>query len=231
MRAIPLIAVLLCISMPSIADIHIVKRIRRFSKQSSETISYTVDTWIAHDREYRAGNHTVRIKRYDLNRHWYIDNRTKTFIEWFLVESAEQERQEDLHNEGFIYEPEYDWEIRDGGKAKVIGGIQCKQFILDGDADFADKVIELWVADSLPVGEQYREALLGHFAQSETHSIMAMFPRLRGAFIVSERTTTKLPVIARFSVESKIVYLEEAEPPPRIYELPKDVQRALTRDY
>lgn len=231
LRALPIVTIIIAIPAASRTDVHIVKEIRRFSERSSETVSYSVDTWLSIDREYRASNHKILIKRYDLNRRWYIDMQSRTFAESPLDVTVKPKTEEKLHNEGFHYEPEYEWELRDGNKEEIIGGMKCRQFILDGDADFSEKLIEIWVTDSLSVKEEYREIVAEYLRRSEAHSIMSGFSELSGKFIIYERTTTKIPIVPRFSVESRIERLEEVASPPGIYELPNGLQKAGSRDF
>ena len=116
-------------------DIHLVIETSR--TYMDHTIKYTEEYWLADDKIYQKRNHRIFITRDDLGLVWSIDTKEKTYSERKIEiqsgleqepedKSDQQEVQkEDIHNLGFHYEPDYDWEIKETDEVKEINGFPC----------------------------------------------------------------------------------------------------------
>jgi hypothetical protein len=135
-------------------------------------------------------------------------------------------QKEKLHNEGFNYEPEYDWVVKETKEEKVICGIKCRKFIFDGDADYAEKIVELWIADDLGIDiGDYGERFDNNLHSYEYGELLKLSDTLKDSFILYAKEIEEHFIAPQRISESQILKLEDISPPEGIYELPEGFKK------
>ena len=148
-------------------------------------------------RSGRRPTDRIRIKRQDLGVAWSIDTKAGTYTEAPLGKAAAPASPADvekLHNEGYDYEPVFDWKLEDTGLEEEVAGVRCRKHVLDGDADFSEKVIEFWTAADLGPSIPARRPDLGFFlGRTEAGAFSSAGRRSRAGFVLKERVVENPP--------------------------------------
>ena len=234
------------VSPHSFADMHLARKSQLLYDKGFVGFSVTDEVWASENLEYRNFDHHLYIIRRDLKKLWNIDLAAKTYIESAFdpekprrVGGPEQPQEsektrgeeelqvpeEPLHNEGYVYEPEYDWSIKETTEKKLICGAECRKFVIEGDADYSEETIELWVADDVPIDKQLYAQVLDLFLSSQADSVVQRFEELRGCFVLHEKIVTDDPIAPVHTWESEVTTAKDEDPPAGIYELPPGLRK------
>ena len=213
---------------PSFADLHI---------SGAQTTSYegratgrniAQEVWACADKEWRRTDGRVRITRRDLGVAWSIDTKAGTYTETSLGMASGPSAlpaEEKLHDEGYEYEPEFDWRLEEKGLEDV-AGVRCRKVVLDGDADLSEKVIELWVADDLgPAVPRGERTIVLFLERSEAAGLLDRWGPLKGRFVLREKVTEDRPIGGPVVTERTVTSFESAAPPDGIYDLPSGLKK------
>jgi hypothetical protein len=204
------------------ADVHVKTETTRLYMDFE--VTYPNEVWLAEGKSYRKVRNGVFITRKDLGVMWYIDLGEKTYSEMKLEgDEAFEEQEEDIHTAGLFYNPTYDWEIKDTGEEKEINGFRSRCFLASGDADFAEIASTYWicVADNVPGGREFRDYMLDQVKNDpqrpKLHDIMLKY---EAGFPVYREETIENAIAPTMIYKIKLLELEKAEAPPRIYDIP-----------
>ncbi len=215
------------------ADIHLISVQTRSFAGTSRTRNSTEELWACPDKEYRNTGGRVMITRRDKGIIWSIDSGAGTYTERAIgnpAVSATPETSEKPHNQGYEYDPEYDWMIEDAGSQEVVSGVPCRKQVLDGDADLSERVIELWTAPDLGPALPRDARTLGYFlARTEAGPFLARWDAFKDRFVLRERVTEDPPIGPTWVQETKFTKFEAADPPAGIYNLPPGLKKQETR--
>jgi hypothetical protein len=187
--------------------------------------------WVGDEAVHISRGRSVVLLRFDLEKRITLNPERELFLAEPLAEapSAAPEEPERIQEVGWDYVPDYDWTLRDTGEERVVDGRTRRLVVLEGDADYAEEVRELWVSGDVPVDVDRYFRLVA--SREPTGGLPALFERtpiLRDGFIVESRTTTENPIAPTIILETRVVKMETAEPPPGIYEVPPDYQEVGT---
>ncbi|MDH4197852.1 MAG: hypothetical protein OEW05_10620 [Candidatus Aminicenantes bacterium] len=208
-------------------DDHIVSQQSR-TYMGNTTPPMTQEMWVGDQAVWMFSGRVTALLRFDLGKRFYLNAAQKRYYEEPLTDSVTPAptAPERIQEVGWNYVPEYDWTLRDTGEEKVIDGRTCRRLILDGDADYAEEVREVWVSRDVPIdlGRYYR-LLTERELRGQLLAIYETTPLLREGFILESRTTTENPIAPTIVWTSKVMKLEKADPPVGIYELPSDFKK------
>jgi hypothetical protein len=208
----------------SFADVHMITATNKTYAGYPLGKELRLEVWLSEDSECIITAKFMTIKRYDLNKIWRLDLNDSTYKESFIEkkdnEPAEENAEEELHNEGYVYEPVFDWIIKDTGEVKKMCGIPCRKLLLDGDADYAEHIMELWVADDLRTKTDINDQSLRFFRGHKATEIYEDIPELEGLFIMYEHSVLDRAIGKRAVSDTEVIVLEDVDPPAGIYELP-----------
>jgi hypothetical protein len=228
-RAKRLTAVLGCLlagAGVAFADLHLVSTQTRRYESSPRTRSSTQEVWARADKDRRETDGRVRIQRQDLGLVWSIDAKAGTYTETPLGKAAAPADVEELHNEGYDYEPVFDWKLEDTGLEEEVAGVRCRKHVLDGDADLSEKVIELWTATDLGPSIPLDPRTIGFFlGRTEAGGLLERWEALKGRFVLKERVVENPPIGGTSILETAFTTFESAEPPAGIYDLPAGLKK------
>jgi len=211
------------------ADLHLAGTQSTSWVDSPRARSSSQELWAGKDKEWSKTDGRIRITRRDLGVVWSIDTKAGTYAERALAKAGASPAtapEEKLHNDGYEYEPVFDWTFKDMGLEEDVAGIRCRKFVLDGDADLSEKVIELWAAADLgPAvpGDDRTQALLT--GRTEAGALVERWKELKGLFILREKVTEDPPIGGTYVRETVLTKLESAEPPAGIYDLPSGLKK------
>jgi hypothetical protein len=226
------LAALLAGPGPARADDHIESELKRtymgrtYPTQPSEV-------WLGGDRTYVRDGAVVTITRHDLKKRWIILPGRKKYLEEPLGASPEDRKAAKparIQEYGFDYEPSYEWTVREIPETATINGLLCRKVVARGDAEYAEEVREMWVAEGAPIDvKAYYERVLKPNLGDPWAKIWQSHEILRKGIIMKSRTTNE-PAIAPPSVtEITVVNVEKAAPPEKIYEIPDGLRKVMTR--
>jgi hypothetical protein len=185
-----------------------------------------IEVWLSPAGEARIYKNKISIVRYDKGVKWIIDTDAGTYKEIPLESGAKaEEPEEKLHNEGYVYKPAFDWIFQDADEDTVLCGIPCKKYILEGDADYAEKVIEIWAAEDIGISIDVNEKSLHYFHGYEMADLFDQIEELEGRFILYEKSIKEAAIAPTNVVMIEITKLEDATPPEGIYQLPDGLKR------
>jgi hypothetical protein len=233
MKRTPCMLVLLMISVwvptAAAADLHAVIDYR-WTYMDSERV-YQVDYWFGVDREYVKRRETITLVRRDLDLVWRIDGRDGSYTEEKLTKKNKRQRQEpnDIHTRGFDYIPRFDWIVEETGQEKMIGKFMCRGFVIDGDADFSEVTVELWVAmeAEVPQLERLNETMLGFLKDSgEQEEVTAILLRWESSLLIGFTEVWKPPIAPTSRRDVTLVTVETKTAPAGLYDLPEGLCKA-----
>lgn len=209
------------------ADIHLAST--QSGSYEGRAIGRTIaqEEWSCADKEWRKTDGRVRITRRDLGVSWSIDPKAGTYTETPLGKAAAPAPPvaEKLHNDGYEYDPEFDWKLEDKGFEEA-GGVRCHKYVLDGDADLSEKVFELWVADDLGPAVQRDDRTIALFrARTGAGDLLDRWEALKGRFVLRERVTEDRPIGGDVVTETVFTTFEAVKPPDGIYDLPAGLKK------
>ena len=211
------------------ADLHLAGTQSMAWADSPRARSSSQELWAGTDKEWSKTDGRIRITRRDLGVIWSIDAKAGTYIETALAKPGASKAPapaEKLHNEGYEYEPVFDWTFKDTGLEEAVAGVCCRKFVLDGVADLSEKAIELWTATDLGPAIPRDERTLGLFSsRSDAGAPIERWKELKGRFILRTRVTEDHPIGGTLVRETVLVKCESAAPPAGIYDLPAGLKK------
>jgi hypothetical protein len=184
------------------------------------------ETWYSENQAYFNSRFLVTIYRRDLQKKWTISPTRKRYLEESLIPGSQDEKSQEspskipIREIGWDYEPQYDWIIEKTREKQVINGWECQEVIAEGDADYGEETMELWMSKDVPIDiKRYNSWTRSDKAEWE--SILKALPELEGLFMVKSVQT----VGNRTYHEKTVTKAEVAVPPQGIYELPQGLER------
>ncbi|UCH96879.1 MAG: DUF4412 domain-containing protein [Candidatus Aminicenantes bacterium] len=186
--------------------------------------------WVTDNSVYLKTSRYFTITRYDLKKKWFINPEQKRYYERSTDlhtradQDTETESNRTIHEVGWEYIPHYDWIVKKPGEKQDINGWECQKVIADGDADYAEKTIEIWMSKDVPVDIKR----FNHMTQLENQEWKDIFqnsPELRDFFMVKTKHTIVNAIAPNMYKENKVIKAETADPPQNIYELPEGLEK------
>jgi hypothetical protein len=212
------------------ADDHIIReQTRTYAGNTSSPRRSEI--WVGESKVYISSGNTVTIMRYDLKKYWTILPAQKRYFEEPLgagsQPAAKELKPERIQTVGFGYQPEYDWIIRDPRRSEIVDGKHCRLVILEGVADYARELREIWVTRDTDVdGKRYFQQVLKPGLDPKLAAVYEKSPVLRNGSVVRSRTVTEPAIAPPGILESRIVNMEAAPPPAGIYDIPAGFRKA-----
>jgi hypothetical protein len=186
--------------------------------------------WITDNNVYLKTRRFITITRYDLKKKWMILPEQKRYFEESISlpvpsdKDKETQLNQTIHEVGWDYVPQYDWIIEKTDQKQDISGWECQKVIADGDADYMEKTIEIWISKDAPINiERFNN--MTQLANDEWNSIYQTSPELKKFFIVKTKHTIVNAIAPTMLRENKVIKAETADPPQNIYELPEGLEK------
>ena len=190
----------------------------------------TSEFWVTNDNVYVKSRRFITITRYDLKKKWMISPEQKRYFEESVDrpvhgdKDKETPSKQSIHDVGWDYIPHYDWIIEKTDQKQEISGWECQKVIADGDADYKEKTIEIWVSKNAPINiDRFNNMTL--LADEEWENIFQTSPELKKMFIVQTKHTIVNDIAPTIYRENKLIKAETADPPQNIYELPEGLEK------
>jgi hypothetical protein len=206
------------------ADDHIIREQTR-TYMGSTTPPRRSEIWMGEGKIYYLYGSAVTITRYDLKKKWTILPEQKRYLEEPLGGESRPApkgpKTERIQTVGFDYQPEYDWVFRNSGHTEMVDGMNCRLVVLEGEADYAREVREMWVTREAPVdAKRYFQQILQPGLDPKLAAVYRKSADLRNGMVVKSRTVTEPAIAPPVVLESRIVRMEAAPPPAGIYDIP-----------
>lgn len=213
------------------ADVHAVVESSR--TYMDFTRKYTNEYWIAKDKTCRKADTFIWITRKDLGLMWSINLRDNSYMEEKITPpkkpgQAPLKKQLDIHTLGWEYNPEYDWSIKKTGEKKDINGIPCELVTAQGEADFSEISLNLWLARDAKIPgsvELYNLTIDALRGDMQRGAIVEVLMKFKDRAPIHRIEIIENPIAPTIRQESQVKKLEKTEPPPKIYELPEGLKK------
>lgn len=215
-----------------IADDHIVEE-RTRTYMGRTTPPTKTEMWIGENKRCYQGSSFTLIHRYDLKKRYIINLRNKKYMEEPVEELSKPPEKEEtrIQTLGFSYQPIFDWIVTKTDKEKIIDGLTCRLYILEGDADYAEEKRELWVTQDVPIDlDRYYKLIVEPDLDEEWSKIYEKNPELKNSIALESQIITENAIAPTMTWNTRITKIESAEPPEGIYGLPEGFQRVETRE-
>jgi hypothetical protein len=128
-----------------------ITRTRADSVQGLRERNY--ELWAAPQKIFAKMKYSSEILRYDLNKEWKLSSNGQTYSEFPIVNTNDEEennKNNELYDLGFRYDPVYTWDVTDTKTKVKIGNWQCSHYILHGDAECSERTIDIWITGEPP---------------------------------------------------------------------------------
>jgi hypothetical protein len=214
------------------ADDHVTSELRR-TYMGRTTPVQPSEVWVSPEKTYLRDGRVVVILRYDLQKKWTIAASRKKYLEEPLNspppgrEAAKPPR---IQEYGFDYEPVYEWTSSETPERTTLNGFPCRKILVRGEAEYAEEVLEMWVATEVPIdAKAYYERAIKPFLDESWLKIYQGRADLRKGIVLRSLITSE-PAIAPASVtEIVVTKMEKARPPEGIYEVPEGFRKVSTK--
>lgn len=188
------------------------------------------DLWFSQNSFCIKSGRQVIIYRRDLGKIWNILPSRNKYFESDIAKTDKPEEQANtqvsIHKLGQTYNPQFDWLINPVVANDNISGYDCKKFLINGDADYAETNVEIWGTQKLPfaINDLHKEAF--EYIQNEKwNNILKSFPQLKDFIIIKSKETNIAAIAPEMIIEREIAKIESTNPPENIYEIPKGCVR------
>jgi hypothetical protein len=215
------------------ADNHVITETTRsymgttFPKRSTEVWFNEIATCVF-------GRRMTTIYRFDLAKVWTVERAGNRYFEEPLQSPESQTSTEDtldLHSHGFDYQPQFEWLKDTAIVVDTAGGFQCRKITFRGDADYAEKILEIWVATIAPIpAELYHEKFMQYSLDNDWLTIYRTYPEMKKMFVVKSRSVLEPPIASMIVEVSVVSRVETATPPGKTYDLPEGCLRVNSID-
>ena len=214
------------------ADDHVASELKR-SYMGRTYPAQPSEVWLGADRTYVREGAVVVITRTDLGKRWVILPGRKKYLEEPLTAAPEKEGPAApvrLQEYGFDYEPAYEWSFHETGETATVGGLRCRKYVARGDAEYAEEVREMWVAESPPIdAKAYFERVVKPGLDPAWLRIYQGHGPLKRGLVMRSVTTTEPAIAPTMMIEILVTKLETLPPPAGIYDLPGGLRKVTTR--
>jgi hypothetical protein len=169
---------------------------------------------------------TIIIYRKDLGKIWTVMARENKYFEETISEPAKQETDQvenvSIHRLGQDYEPVFDWIIKPAYSLENIGGFDCKKISANGDADYAEINIDIWIAQNTDlVMNDLLKTAFEFMSDDNWRTLYKTHPELKDFFIIKSASTLIGAIAPERITEKEMKIEKNATPPAGIFELPK----------
>jgi len=211
------------------ADDHVVVE-RTRSGMGMRFPTQSIEIWLNDTALCIRRTRLTTIERYDLQKRWILSPEKKRYFEEPLNGTIEQETGKDtigIQRAGWDYTPHYDWTVKETQQLEVVTDQQCRLIAADGDADYSNEFLGLWVTDKAPVDiARFNERVTPNTADFNWHDLIKVYPLLDKCFIMKSINRTEPPIAPEMTYEMRVTKLENTAPPPGTYEVPDGFQKA-----
>ena len=217
-----------------VADDHLViERTRSYMGTTSP--KRTSEIWLGDSAVCIKGGRVSTILRFDLEKSWTVSPGRNRYFEEPLKppegDPSPAKRDTNMHTFGFDYEPEYDWIVDTTDRRDSINGMLCRHVVASGDADFAERTVDLWITQDTPIRlGRYFKKCLRYTLGPDWKGLYRAFGELREYLIVRSLETAEPAIAPTIILESRIARAEVATPPDRTYELPAGCTKVDSSD-
>jgi len=188
-----------------------------------------VETWISEKAFCIRNIAMIIIYRADLNKIWRIVPLKNKYYEEeinaFEKKDSEAKGETSIHKIGYNYQPVFDWVVKDTSAAERINNIDCRRVTVQGEADFAQKSIEIWFAKNMKftINDVYKKMLSYLFIKDDDmKKVFNIYKEAFNCLPMKIIETTDNAISPKIIYETEIKKIETADPPAGVYELPKE---------
>jgi hypothetical protein len=216
------------------ADDHVVlERIRSYMGTTAPKVA--TEIWLSDTAVFVEKRDVVTIYRFDLGKIWKIPATRSEYSEEPLTPPDVQEthikQDSSVHSTGFEYEPEYDWHVTRTDREDTVNGYACRHFLARGEADYAQRSIDMLVANDVPINViRFYTLYLEYSIDSGWRSLYRTDRQLQECFLMKAAEAVELPIAPTMTFEMTVTKVEATNPPNGIYDLPRGLKKAATGD-
>ena len=192
--------------------------------------SFDQECWLAEKARRVVEGERVTITREDLGVTWRLTPSTRTYTESPRPPAdtaASQPAAFDIHTAGWNWEPDYTWSVRESGQQATRLDRACREFVADGDADYAEAHVTFWACQPTQgTVVSPNDVVLARLRSDGARKIILETLASRGGLWVLQVEERQEPAIApTLVIRARAVTLELASPPAGIFELPADAKK------
>ncbi len=196
----------------------------------ANVITRNTDCWMAPQKTASRVGDRLIIRRNDLGVTWDVDTKAKTYTETKIAPPSPQLAArvvEDIHTLGFDYEPDYDWQVREGRQRSIIAGRPCRQVVATGNADYAEATVTFWVCRPIKdVSYDVNDAVMAQmFIESARKLITDTVARQDSAWVLGVEEKWE-PALSSSRISKHVVKaLDSRTAAADTFELPPNVHK------
>ncbi len=161
---------------------------------------------------------------------WRVDLKAGTYVEETIAPAPAPPapEREDIHTAGFMYEPDYEWQVSETGQKTSLFGQPCRQFVATGDADYSEAAVKFWLCDPIAgVSHPVNTQLLGLlFSDSSRRMITDAAAKRGNAWALGIEETLQPAISPTIVVTVTVKTLETGTAPAGTFDLPANVKKA-----
>lgn len=216
-----------CFSPYLYGDDHVIRE-RTLSYRGHTSPKEIYEVWIGENKAYQKSGSFITIFRTDLGKKWTLSPKFNKYLEEPLnIPAVTTKNKKRMQEIGWRYKPEYDWIVKETKKNQKITDKECRYIVLQGDADYAEEVHELWITEDVPIDiKRYYEMYLKYTLDKNELNLYKVLPELKNSFPIRNIRTSEAAIAPTMISEYKAVKIETAAPPPGLYDIPTGFQRA-----
>ena len=224
------LAAALSSAAPPPPDLHVVFR-SEFVYMSS-TRPATHEWWVSDGKSSIRQGERLSVIREDLGVVWRINAKAGTYTETKRPAAGPptppSAGKVDIHTLGYDWEANYDWIVKASGQTSTIAGRPCREFVAEGDADFAEARVSFWACDPLPgVAKSPTDMVAGVLRSNSAKTMIFDTLAKHGhAWLLGAEERQEPAIAPTMVIRVRVDSVEEAEAPAGTFDLPATLKKA-----
>jgi len=134
----------------------------------------------------------------------------------------------DMRTAGWEWEAAYSWSTKESGQQGTLLGRPCREFVADGDADYAEARVTFWACEALPGAPAApNDAVLSRLRSDSCRAMILDTLAAHGGLWVLQVEEKQEPAIApTLIIRARAEKLEVVTVSAGLFELPADARKA-----
>ena len=186
------------------------------------------DWWLGEKRRAVTTDGRVTITREDLAVVWRIDTKAGTYTETPrpAATAVAEGAPFDVHTAGYSWEPEFEWVVRETGRAATVAGRPCREFSASGQADYSETNATFWGCTPSFGPSSPTEVVTAPLRNASTVRMIREAAARQGFWVLQIEETTEPAIAPTMTMRVTVEVLEEAPAPAGTFDLSPSLKKA-----
>jgi len=218
---------------PSPPDLHVVFRSEFIYMSSTRVVAH--EGWVSDGKSAVRQGDRLSINREDLGLTWRINAKAGTYTEVARPPAQPKAPRQstaapavDMHTAGYDWEAQYDWTVKASGRTTTIVGRPCREFVANGDADFAEARVSFWACVPVPgVTRSPTDMVMGVLRSESTKGMILETLAAHGhAWLLGAEEQQEPAIAPTMVVRVRVESVEASTAPSGTFDLPPTLTKA-----